>query len=81
LAELEAPIYNYDGRRVYARVNVTLVQGKYYAKPTGPQGSNILTSMARANGLAICPEDRSFLDKGHEVVVKMLEWNEEGKLD
>ena len=81
LAELEAPIYNYDGRRVYARVNVTLVQGKYYAKPTGPQGSNILTSMARANGLAICPEDRSFLDKGQEVVVKMLEWNEEGKLD
>ena len=66
---------------MYARVHVTLVDGKYYAKPTGPQGSNILTSMLRANGLAICPEDLAFLDKGQKVVVKMLEWNEEGKLD
>lgn len=81
VAELEAPIYNSDGRRVYVRVNVTFVDGKYYAKPTGPQGSNILTSMVRANGLAICPEDLAFLDKGQEAVVKMLEWNEEAKLD
>ena len=54
---LTAPIYNTDGRRVYARVEVTRKNDAYYANPTGPQGSNILTSMSRANGLAICPED------------------------
>ncbi len=76
-AELEGPIINFDGRRVYARVRVTRRNGGYYANPTGPQGSNILTSMARANGLAICPEDLPRKEKGEMVEVKMLDWNEE----
>lgn len=76
-AELQGPIVNFDGRRVFARVHVTKSNGAYYANPTGPQGSNILTSMARANGLAICPEDEPKMDKGQMVRVKMLDWNEE----
>ena len=39
--------------------------------------SNILTSMARANGLAICPEEVSELLPQQIVSVKMLDWNEE----
>ena len=76
-AELTGPIVNFDGRRVFARVRVTKRNGSFYATPTGPQGSNILTSMARANGLAICPEDLPRKDKGDVVEVKMLDWNEE----
>ena len=44
---LTNPIFNADERRVYARVEVTKKNGTYYASPTGPQGSNILTSMKR----------------------------------
>ncbi len=76
-AELKGPIVNFDGRRVFARVRVTRRNGGYYATPTGPQGSNILTSMARANGLAICPEDLPRMEEGQTVDVKMLDWNEE----
>ena len=76
-AVLEGPIYNNDNRRVYARVEVTRRDGTYYARPTGPQGSNILTSMSRANGLAICPEDVLVLEPKQTVSVKMLDWNEE----
>ncbi len=76
-AELKGPIVNFDGRRVFARVRVTRRNGSYYATPTGPQGSNILTSMARANGLAICPEDLPRMEEGQIVDVKMLDWNEE----
>lgn len=76
-AVLEGPIHNYDGRRVFARVDVTKREGAYYANPTGPQGSNILTSMSRANGLAICPEDIPELHAEQKVLVKMLDWNEE----
>ena len=76
-AELTGPIVNFDGRRVFARVRVTRRNGSFYATPTGPQGSNILTSMARANGLAICPEDLPRKDEGDVVEVKMLDWNEE----
>ena len=74
---LTGPIYNTDGRRVYARVEVGLREGTYYANPTGPQGSNILTSMSRANGLAICPADETSKSAGDAVRVIMLDWNEE----
>jgi len=74
---LTGPIYNEDGRRVYARVRVETRNGTYYATPTGPQGSNILTSMSRANGLAICPEDLPDKQAGDKVRIIMLDWNEE----
>ena len=74
---LTGPIYNADGRRVYARVEVTRRNGTYYASPAGPQGSNILTSMSRANGLAICPENLSWKKAGERVQIIMLDWNEE----
>ena len=74
---LTGPIRNYDGRRVYARVEVELRDGVYYATPAGPQGSNILTSMSRANALAICPEDLPVKEAGEQVRIIMLDWNEE----
>ena len=74
---LTAPIYNGDQRRVYARVEVIRNKGIYYASPTGPQGSNILSSMSRANGLAICPEDIKQKEAGATVQIIMTDWNEE----
>ena len=76
-AVLEEPIQNIDGRRVYARVVVTKRNGTYYAKLTGHQGSNLLTSLARANGLAICPENLPQKDAGQKVTVQMLDWTED----
>ena len=76
-AVLEEPIQNIDGRRVYARVVVTKRNGTYYARLTGHQGSNLLTSLARANGLAICPEDLPQKDAGQKVTVQMLDWTED----
>ncbi len=75
-AILEEPIVNNDARRVYARVQVTKRNGTYYARPTGHQSSNLLTSMARANGLAICPEDLPRKNAGETVTVEMLDWPE-----
>ena len=76
-AILEEPIHNTDGRRVYARVTVTKQGEYYYARLTGHQGSNLLTSMAKANGLAICPEDVPEMKAGEVVKVQMLDWPEE----
>jgi molybdopterin molybdotransferase len=77
-AVLEDDILNGDGRRVYARAIVTHIGGRYYARLTGDQGSGILTSMALANGLAICPEDIPRMRAGEEVDVQMLDWPEQG---
>ena len=74
---LTGPIFNSDGRRVYARVEVERRDGAWFATPTGPQGSNILTSLSRANGLAICPADLPRKEAGQAVKIIMLDWNEE----
>ena len=76
-AVLDEPIYNTDGRRVYARAVVTKRNGVYHARLTGHQSSNLLTSMARANALAICPEDVEKRNAGEIVDVQMLDWPEE----
>ena len=76
-AILDDPINNYDGRRVYARVVVYRENGEYRARLTGNQSSGVLTSMARANGLAICPDDRSRLESGEMATVQMLDWPED----
>jgi molybdopterin molybdotransferase len=73
-ATLQDTITNDDGRRVYARVIVTEKNGEYIAKLTGHQGSNILTSMVQANGLAICPEDVQRVTAGSQVSVELLNW-------
>jgi len=76
-AVIEEPIVNSDGRRVFARVIVGKRNGQYFARPTGPQGSGVLTSMSLANGLVIVPEDKPGVEAGDVVQVMMLDWNEE----
>ncbi len=76
-AVLDDPVNNYDGRRVYARVLVYRADtGELRAKSTGTQSSGALTSMAVANGLAICPDDVSKIEAGEKVTVEMLDWPE-----
>ena len=75
-AVLEEPIVNTDGRRVFARVTLERRGGTLYACLTGAQGSNLLTSMVHAHGLAICPEDVPQVDAGEVVPVQLLDWSE-----
>ncbi|MBI2917903.1 MAG: molybdopterin molybdotransferase MoeA [Chloroflexi bacterium] len=76
-ATLQDTIRNPDGRRTYARAIVTRSDGQYYARTTGNQGSGVLTSMARANGLAVVPEDSPGARPGDRVRVLMLDWHED----
>jgi len=74
-AVLEEPVSN-SGRRGFIRVVVSHRDGGYYARTTGEQGSGVLTSMAKANGLAIVPEGIYRVTAGTEVTVQMLDWPE-----
>jgi molybdopterin molybdotransferase len=75
-AIIENDVVDNDGRRLFARVMVTKRGGQYYASVTGPQGSGILTSMAKANGLAVIPESSKGVKAGDMVDVQMLDWGE-----
>jgi molybdopterin-guanine dinucleotide biosynthesis protein MobB len=76
-AIIEDDVVDNDGRRLFARVIVTKRGGQYYASVTGSQGSGVLTSMAKANGLAVIPESSKGVKAGDMVEVQMLDWGEE----
>ena len=75
-AVLDEPIVNNDGRRVYARVTLERRDDGLHARLTGAQGSNLLTSMELAHGLAICPENQEELAAGELAVVQLLDWHD-----
>ncbi len=74
-AILKNSIKNEDGRRMYVRVLVKKEGLDYYAEATGNQGSHVLTSMAQANGLAVCPENVLEIKSGQKIEVQMIDWH------
>jgi molybdopterin molybdotransferase len=62
-----------DDRRHYLRVTVEERDGTTYARLTGDQGSGILLSMVKADGLAIIPEDVDHLPAESPVKVTLLD--------
>jgi len=74
-ATLEDSVKNKDGRRIFARVIVDKRNNEYFARLTGEQGSGILTSVVKANGLAIIPETVKQIEPGTVVDVIVLDWD------
>ncbi len=62
-----------DDRRHYLRVIVEGKEGAYRARLTGQQGSGILSSMARANGLAVVCEEAGSVSPGEMLPVILLD--------
>ena len=75
-ATLVDEIKRKDNRRHYVRVRLETRGGETFAHLTGDQGSGILLSMVRADGIAIIPEDWTHADAGTRVRVMMLDWAE-----
>ena len=75
-ATLVDEIRRKDNRRHYVRVRLETRDGETLAHLTGDQGSGILLSMVRADGIAIIPEDARHVDAGTRVRVMMLDWSE-----
>lgn len=61
-----------DGKVHFDRVRLWYEEGGYAAERSGGQGSNVLSAMAAANGLAILP-DGTGIEGGQEVAVMMLD--------
>lgn len=74
-AILREDIHKEPGRRHFIRGIVSFEGGNYFVKTTGSQGSGILRSMVRANGLIIIPEDKELVREGERVKVQLFERN------
>ena len=72
-AVLKEDIQKKPGRRHFIRAFVTFEKDQYFVVPTGAQGSGILKSMVKANGLMVIPEDRETVKAGERVKVQLLD--------
>ena len=64
-------IVGISGFRAFVRVQVREEQGRLVAEPLR-SGSSILTSLTRANGLVVVPENVEGFDEGAEVEVRLF---------
>jgi molybdopterin molybdotransferase len=74
-AILKEEIKKTAGRRYFIRGSVSFEKGQYFVSTTGEQGSGILRSMVRANGLIVIPEDQEMVRAGEKVKVQLLDRN------
>lgn len=72
-AVLAEGIQNDSQRRNFIRVFVEKRGEGYVARSTGEQGSGILTSVARANGLLVVPENVTSVHAGETVDIQLLD--------
>jgi len=72
-AELTQKVPSTLGRQVFLRVHVSEREGKFFAEPVRTKGSGILSTMTKANGYVIIPEDREGLDDGESVTVHLFD--------
>jgi molybdopterin molybdotransferase len=66
--DISSPLH----KRSYVRVSLAREGGCWRATPSGHQGSHVLSSLARADGLAMIDEQTTTLGKGLEVIVHLL---------
>jgi len=71
-AKLTRRVSGVLGRRVYLRVNLYQKDDEFLVEPIRTKGSGLLSTMTRANGYVIIPEDREGLDQGETVVVHLF---------
>ena len=61
-----------SGRLHAVRCSLTLGDDGWHARPTGPQGSHVLTSMLGADGLAMVPAESGDVPAGTRVQILLL---------
>jgi molybdopterin molybdotransferase len=73
IARAAERIESTPGRENYIRGIVSYESGEYKARTTGAQGSEILTSMSRANALLVVDENTRIIEAGDMVRAMLLD--------
>ena len=72
-AVLKEEIKKMAGRRYFIRGSISFENNQYVVTTTGEQGSGMLRSMVKANGLIVIPEDQEIVRAGEKVRVQLLD--------
>jgi len=71
-AVLDSKVPSKPGTRSFVRVKLVRKGGEYHAIPIRLTGAGVLSSLSKADGFLIIPEDLEGLDKGSEVEVLLI---------
>jgi molybdenum cofactor synthesis domain-containing protein len=71
-------IVGVPGFRTFVRVLVKEEEGRLFAEPLRTPGSGILTTLTRANGIVVIPENVEGFDEGSEVEIQLFRPVERG---
>jgi molybdenum cofactor synthesis domain-containing protein len=77
IATLAEPVRGPGGKTQFARVEVTRGDEGWVATPTGGRGSNLISTITRANGLAIVPVGTAEVPAGSPVKVWLFRSSED----
>ncbi len=72
-AKLTQRVASALGRRVYLRVYVFEKEGEFFAEPIRTRGSGVLSTMTKANGYVVIPEDREGLEESETVIAHLFD--------
>jgi molybdopterin molybdotransferase len=61
------------GRKNFVRVRVFQKRDDFFAEPISARGSGLISTMTRANGYAVVPENVEGLEEGDTVSVHMFD--------
>ena len=75
-ARLDAEYKKPAGRAHFVRVQLERREGELWARESGEQGSNILLSLVRADGLAFVPAEATRMARGEAVAVQLTHSND-----
>ena len=76
-ATLSTEVSGPKGKMQYARVSVVRGDDGWIATPTGGRGSNLISTVARANGLAMIPPGTESAPAGSQVQVMVFRAGED----
>jgi molybdopterin molybdotransferase len=78
-ATLTERLDNHGRRRHFVRVRLDRDEHRgYLARPAGEQGAGVLSSLSRADGLLIIPEECRVAEPGMRFRVELLDWPASG---
>lgn len=72
-AKMERKVSTVLGRKTFVRVHVFQRHGEFFAEPISARGSGIISTMTKANGYVIVPENREGLEEKECVSVHLFD--------
>jgi molybdopterin molybdotransferase len=72
-AEMKRSIATALGRKNFVRVRILRQNGRFLAEPVSARGSSIISTMTKANGFVVVPENQEGLEKGESVLVYLFD--------